>query len=194
MDSCVQHSENWKKMEQVFESELRDALRLLKLNREKVPEEILQTRYRKKYARLKADIRNLAEEYVKLHITCGLLFKEEDREVVTDTVNQVIAGCGIGRALGKAAFQRQDMDEIRMLQRTQKNRCGDKPGSGGFRKQGVRKENGQRKEIWDGGKMTGKNLQQRLLAVREQIPALSKKNYNEEVNYDFTKIDDIINT
>ncbi len=106
---------NWKKMEQVFESELRDALRLLKLNREKVPEEILQTRYRKKYARLKADIRNLAEEYVKLHITCGLLFKEEDREVVTDTVNQVIAGCGIGRALGKAAFQRQDMDEIRML-------------------------------------------------------------------------------
>lgn len=39
--------------------------------------------------------------------------------------------------------------------------------------------------------MTGKNLQQRLLAVREQIPALSKKNYNEEVNYDFTKIDDI---
>ena len=102
-------------MEQEFESELRDALRLLKLNREKVPEEILQTRYRKKYARLKADIRNLAEEYVKLHITCGLLFKEEDREVVTDTVNQVIAGCGIGRALGKAAFQRQDMDEIRML-------------------------------------------------------------------------------
>lgn len=39
--------------------------------------------------------------------------------------------------------------------------------------------------------MDERNLQQRLLAVREQIPALSKKNYNEEVNYDFTKIDDI---
>lgn len=36
-----------------------------------------------------------------------------------------------------------------------------------------------------------KNLQQKLLEVREQIPALSKKNYSEEVNYDFTKIDDI---
>lgn len=39
--------------------------------------------------------------------------------------------------------------------------------------------------------MDERNLQQRLLAVREQIPALSKKNYNEEVSYDFTKIDDI---
>ena len=39
--------------------------------------------------------------------------------------------------------------------------------------------------------MGERNLQQRLLAVREQIPALSKKNYNEEVHYDFTKIDDI---
>lgn len=39
--------------------------------------------------------------------------------------------------------------------------------------------------------MEGKNLQQRLLEVREQIPALSKKKYNEEVNYDFTRIDDI---
>lgn len=39
--------------------------------------------------------------------------------------------------------------------------------------------------------METKNLQQKLLEVREQIPALSKKNYSEEVNYDFTKIDDI---
>lgn len=35
------------------------------------------------------------------------------------------------------------------------------------------------------------NLQQRLLYVREQLPALAKKNHNEEVSYDFVKIDDI---
>lgn len=39
--------------------------------------------------------------------------------------------------------------------------------------------------------MEMKSLQKRILEVREQIPALSKKNYSEEVNYDFTKIDDI---
>lgn len=41
------------------------------------------------------------------------------------------------------------------------------------------------------GKRMEENLQQRLLYVREQLPALAKKNHNEEVSYDFVKIDDI---
>ena len=106
---------NWKETEQLFETELETALRLLKLNRENVPEEVLQTRYRKKYARLKEDVGKLTEEYVRIHITCGLFFAEKDREAVTDAVNGAIAESGIARTLGKAAFQKQDMEEIRQL-------------------------------------------------------------------------------
>lgn len=35
------------------------------------------------------------------------------------------------------------------------------------------------------------NLQQKLCRIRKKIPALCKKRYSEEVDYDFTKIDDI---
>lgn len=107
--------EGWKETEKVFETELEDALRLLKLNRENVPEEELQTRYRKKYARLKADIGRLAEEYVKIHITYGILFEEKDRKAVTDAVNQAILKSGIASRVRDAAFLRQDMEEIRKL-------------------------------------------------------------------------------
>lgn len=39
--------------------------------------------------------------------------------------------------------------------------------------------------------METKNLQQKLLAVREAIPAMQKQNHNDDAGYDFTKIDDI---
>lgn len=35
------------------------------------------------------------------------------------------------------------------------------------------------------------NLQQKLCRIRKKIPALVKKRHSEEVDYDFTKIDDI---
>lgn len=107
--------ENWLETEKVFETELEDALRLLKLNRENVPEEELRTRYRKKYARLKADVGKLAEEYVKIHITYGILFEEKDRKAVTDAINRTILNSGIASQIREAAFWRQDMEEIRKL-------------------------------------------------------------------------------
>lgn len=45
------------------------------------------------------------------------------------------------------------------------------------------KENEMAKEIL--------SLQEKMVRIRERIPALVKRTYSEEVNYDFTKIDDI---
>lgn len=107
--------ENWRETEKVFEAELENALRLLKLNRENVPEEELRSRYRKKYARLKADIGKLVEEYIKIHITYGIFFAEKDRKAVTDAINQSILESDIASKARKAAYSRQDMDEVKKL-------------------------------------------------------------------------------
>lgn len=107
--------ENWLETEKLFEEELENALRLLKLNRENVPEEELRTRYRKKYARLRADVGKLAEEYVKIHITYGIFFEEKDRKAVTGAINDAISKSGIVSKIREAVFSRQDMKEIRTL-------------------------------------------------------------------------------
>ncbi|MFR5507348.1 MAG: hypothetical protein ACLTHY_09745 [[Ruminococcus] torques] len=37
------------------------------------------------------------------------------------------------------------------------------------------------------------NLQQKLIAISNEMPKLLKKHYSDEVDYDFVKIDDILN-
>lgn len=107
--------ENWKKTERLFEEELARCLFLLKKNHEAIPEEELNTRYRKSYRRLKADIAGLTQEYLKIHAAYGIFFEERDRKAVMDAVNGAIKESGVMAKAREAVFSRQDMEEVREL-------------------------------------------------------------------------------
>lgn len=88
----------------------------LKRNREAaVPLEVLKTKYKKPYDKLKQDISAAASEYVKAVTLEGIKIRMDLMEEAEQVINGAIQQSGLLKQVSKAAFKRQDMEEIDAL-------------------------------------------------------------------------------
>ncbi len=87
----------------------------LKANQEAVPLELLKTKYKKPYDKLRQDIAGTASAYVRKVSLQGIRLRkdlfDENRQMIEDTIQQ----SGILKQISAAAFRRQDMAEIDAL-------------------------------------------------------------------------------
>lgn len=105
----------WKQRKEENERNLREALRILKGNKEQVPEELLNTRYRKSYLQLKKNVKDLAEEYLRLHVLYGICCSKEKLEELADLLNDKIADSGLLIKISRALYREQDMEKVEAL-------------------------------------------------------------------------------
>lgn len=87
----------------------------LKANQEAVPLELLKTKYKKPYDKLRQDIARTASAYVKKIALQGIRLRKdlfyENRQKIQNTIYQ----SGILKQISDAAFHRQDIVEIDAL-------------------------------------------------------------------------------
>ena len=99
----------------LLRDELSKLLSTLKHNREKVPLDILKTRYKKGYDTLCERIRHSASNYAKHIVLCGIRIHEDYLDEAAAVINGTIENCGILKKLSKAAFSHQDINEFDSL-------------------------------------------------------------------------------
>lgn len=99
----------------LFREELSKLLTTLKHNREKVPLDVLKTRYKKGYDTLCESIRCSASGYAKKIALCGIRVHRDYLDEAASVINGTIERCGILKQLSKAAFSHQDIDEFDSL-------------------------------------------------------------------------------
>ncbi len=104
--------EEWEKWEDFFRQELKKKLDVLQKNCMAVPEEQLRTRYGKQYFKLRRDVAGLAKEYVRLHVGGGICFQKEDRQIVTQTVNNILAEEDVEGQLKDALYREKDVEHV----------------------------------------------------------------------------------
>lgn len=85
-------------------------------NKTLVPPEELAGKYKKSFERLEQQLKAELEEYLKLRVIEGLqiIDNDEGRRTI-DRIDQMIQASGAGREVGRAAFQRFDLEEIERL-------------------------------------------------------------------------------
>lgn len=93
-------------------SELERQLRTLKNNRDKVPLEILKTKYKSGYDELCKNISLTATKYTKQIILYGICIHREYLYDAVLIINKAIAESGLLKALSNAAFRKQDIAEF----------------------------------------------------------------------------------
>ena len=99
----------------LLRDELSKFLTTLKHNREKVPLDILKTRYKKGYDTLCERIRRSASDYTKHIVLCGIRIHEDYLDEAAAVINGTIESCGILKQLSKATFSHQDINEFDSL-------------------------------------------------------------------------------
>jgi len=95
--------------------DLEKQLKVLKLNREKVPLEILKSKYKKGYDALRNDIKNKTSEYATAVAVRGIRFREDYLYEGVAVLNDVLGNTAITKEISKAAFIKMDIDEITRL-------------------------------------------------------------------------------
>lgn len=91
---------------------LEKLLRTLKTNRDKVPLDILKTKYKKGYNELCKTIRTTASDYVKQISLYGIRIHKDYLDEALPIINQAIQESGILKELSRAAFCKQDITEF----------------------------------------------------------------------------------
>lgn len=99
----------------LLREELSKLLSTLKHNREKVPLDILKTKYKKGYDTLCERIRCSASDYAKHIVIYGIRIHKDYLDEAVSVINGTIERCGILKQLSKAAFSHQDIDEFDSL-------------------------------------------------------------------------------
>ena len=99
----------------LLREELAKLLSTLKHNREKVPLDVLKTRYKKGYASLCADIKRRASDYAAKVALNGIRIHKDYLEEAVPIINGTIERSGILKQLSGAAFSRQDIEEFDSL-------------------------------------------------------------------------------
>lgn len=90
-------------------------------NRENVPLEVLQTKYKDAYEKLKAEIKAEALAIIKPIAASlpewleGQKVNQEYIEEIADTFNQIYAGGGYAKKIGQALYKQYSIDEARQL-------------------------------------------------------------------------------
>ena len=105
-------------MKQAEQERLRELLDKLKRNREKIPLDVLKTRYRTSYEKLVAEIKSETEKLVFQRATA---FPEQigkaeisvrDGDRIAGKLNQIYKEGGYSRKIGWAVFQRFSIEEV----------------------------------------------------------------------------------
>lgn len=99
----------------LLREELKKLLATLKHNREKVPLDVLKTRYQKGYAALCADIKRKASDYAAKVALDGIRIHKDYLDEAVPIINGTIERSGILKQLSGAAFSRQDIAEFDSL-------------------------------------------------------------------------------
>ena len=105
----------WEKEVARLREELARLLSTLKHNREKVPLDVLRTKYKKGYDALCASISRCASDYAKQAALHGIRIHRDCIDEAVPIINGAIAESGILRQLAAAAFCRQDIAEFDSL-------------------------------------------------------------------------------
>lgn len=95
--------------------ELSKLLTTLKHNRDKVPIDVLKTKYKKGYDTLRENIRRSATDYAKQTTLCGIRIHKDYFDEAVCIINGTIERCGILKQLSKAVFSHQDINEFDSL-------------------------------------------------------------------------------
>ncbi|MCM1188553.1 MAG: hypothetical protein NC541_04560 [bacterium] len=95
--------------------ELARLLATLKHNREKVPLDVLKTKYQKGYAALCAEIRRRASDYAAKAVLGGIRIHRDYLDEAVAVINGTVERSGILKQLSKAAFSHQDIAEFDAL-------------------------------------------------------------------------------
>ena len=99
----------------LLREELEQLLLKLKHNRDKVPLEVLKTKYGPAYQALCRDISRKASDYLKQVTLSGFRVRKEYAGEAAAVVNKAIADSGLLNQLSKAAFKEQDIVKIDAL-------------------------------------------------------------------------------
>ena len=99
----------------LLRGELEQLLHKLKDNRDRVPLEVLKTRYRAAYQALCRDISRKASDYLKQVTLSGFRVRKEYAGEAAAVVNKAIADSGLLKQLSRAAFKEQDIDRFDAL-------------------------------------------------------------------------------
>ncbi len=97
-------------------NELRESVRKMKINREKVPEELQKTKYAKPFRELKMQIKTQADAIISDRLTKGIVI--HDDEDGTKLLEQIQAYTkekqkeGMGKAFGAALLKDMDVDKF----------------------------------------------------------------------------------
>ena len=105
----------WEKEAARLREELARLLSTLKHNREKVPLDVLRTKYKKGYDALCSSISRCASDYAKQITLQGIRIHRDCLDEAVSVINGAIAKSGILRQLAAAAFRHQDMAEFDSL-------------------------------------------------------------------------------
>lgn len=99
----------------LLRDELAKLLTTLKHNREKVPLNVLKTKYKKGYAALCADIKRRASDYAGKTVLGGIRIHRDYLDEAAAIVNETVERSGILKQLSEAAFCHQDISEFDSL-------------------------------------------------------------------------------
>lgn len=99
----------------LLREELSRLLATLKHNREKVPLDVLKTKYKKGYTGLCAEIKRRASDYAAKTALNGIRIHRDYLDEAVSIINGTIERSGILKQLSKAAFCHQDMAEFDAL-------------------------------------------------------------------------------
>lgn len=98
-----------------LKQELEKLLQTLKNNKDKVPLEVLKTKYKTGYDALCKNISHTASEYAKQVSLHGIRIHKDYLEEGVSIINKSIEESGLLKELSKAAFLRQDIAEFTNL-------------------------------------------------------------------------------
>lgn len=86
-------------------------------NRKNVPEDLLKTKYKEGWEKLKARIAEEAERVARQHALHDLVFYRDDFQEsgVADRISEAYTAGGYPQRLGRALFKNMDLDEFRII-------------------------------------------------------------------------------
>ncbi|WP_313583935.1 hypothetical protein [Lacrimispora sp.] len=93
-------------------NEYQELLDRLKRNKEKVPLEILTTKYKKSYGELKESIRAMTKDILQDVALDGLRIEQSHAELVYVYINAAIKESGILEKIGHAVFHQYDAEQV----------------------------------------------------------------------------------
>lgn len=104
---------------------VRVTLEKYRKNKTMVAPEDLAGKYRAAFERLKEQLKEELSDYLRAYCLKGLLVKPCDSEETKNVLNQAYKDAGVGKAVGRAAFQRFDLEEVRRIAEEHRRRVYD---------------------------------------------------------------------